>query len=381
MCTGNNWDIREYEAEFMRIFLVANSGFAIYNFRQLLIQQLLSSGYNVYVICPRDVYAKKLAVMGAQHLPLVIRANSWNPFREFLTFLQVALAIIIYRPDVCFTFTIKLNLYVGLTRHFVRFKFIPNVTGLGDTFDSNKIIFEILRPLLKLSFSKAFKVFFQNESDQDTYKKYKIICRQTTSVLPGSGIDIKKFEYNPKQFNDREPFIFLFIGRLLKKKGISEYLKAALKLKDQSHLKFYVVGKLQMPIPGLSTNEIEEVMALDSVCMSGFVEDTSAYYRTAHCVVLPSYYNEGVPKVLIEALVHGCLIITTDRPGCRDVIDHSRNGFLCKEQDFEDLCKKMILTSNLSLETLQRMSSASRKKAYLFDEQIVVAEYMKAIKA
>lgn len=198
-------------------------------------------------------------------------------------------------------------------------------------------------------------------------------------LITGSGFDVQSSEFVPKNFHYGEPFTFLFIGRLLKKKGISEYLKAALELKNKSNLQFNVVGEVHFPIPGLSVSETEEVIAAKSVGLIGFVEDPSPFYQTSHCVVLPSYYNEGVPRVLIEALAHGCLIITTDRPGCRDTVDNNSNGFLCAAKNPDELAAKMLQLSKLSKSTLQLMSAASRNKAYFFDEQIIVSQYMKAI--
>ena len=363
----------------MKIFIVANSGFAIYNFRKLLTEQLLLKGHNVYVICPNDDYSQKLTELGAHHLTVKLTAGSKNPIREVVSFLQIAYAIVWYRPDICLTYTIKPNLYVGLICLFTKVRFIPNVTGLGDTFDANKVIFMMIKLLLRIAFKGASPVFFQTENDRDIYKKHRIVHRQPTVIIPGSGFDVQRSEFVPKNFDYGEPFTFLFIGRLLKKKGISEYLKAALELKNKSNLQFKVVGEVHFPIPGLSVSETEKVIAAQSVDLIGFVEDPSPFYQISHCVVLPSYYNEGVPRVLIEALAHGCLIITTDRPGCRDTVDNHSNGFLCAAKNPEELADKMLQLSKLSKSTLQLMSAASRNKAYLFDEQIIVSQYMKAI--
>ena len=375
----DNFNAKGSEVTSMKVFIIANSGFAIYNFRKLLTERLVSTGHKVYVICPNDDYSHRLANLGAHHIPLKLSVGSKNPLREFVTFLQIAYAIFSYGPDICLTFTIKPNLYVGLIRQFKKFRYIPNVTGLGDTFDTNQSLFLIIRSFLRIAFKRAFLVFFQNKNDREIYKKHKILHSQPSVIIPGSGFDIQSLKFIPKKFDHDEPFTFLFIGRLLKKKGISDYLKAALKLQNEPNLQFKVVGEVHLPIPGLNNSETEKIIAAQSVDVIGFAEDPSPFYQMSHCVVLPSYYNEGVPRVLIEALAHGCLIITTDRPGCKDTVDNYSNGFLCAAENFEELAAKMLQLSKLSKATLQRMSAASRKKAYLFDEQIVVSQYMKAI--
>lgn len=367
----------------MRIFFVANSSFAIYNFRRLLLEKLKKDGHDIYIIAPKDTYIDKFICQGFRYLRINMKANSRNPFRELICFLQIAFFIFWYRPNACLTFTVKPNLYVGIIRNLFNFTFIPNVTGLGNTFDTNKFILSFFKNAYQLAFSNASTVFFQNNENRSVFYKMRILRDQNSMVLPGSGVDLQKVIYRPKSFNSSKEFRFLFVGRLLAKKGISEYIKASLKLLDSQSSRtvcFDVIGQVyDGKIPGVDENQLNAVMANERFTLHGFIENTSLFFERADCVVLPSYYNEGVPKALIEALAYGCIIITTNRPGCREVLDQNVNGIFCKECDVNDLLEKMKVISQLKPSSLRKMSKESRKKSLSFDERLVVNHYLAAL--
>jgi len=367
----------------MKIFMIANSGFAIYNFRRLLLKKLKSKNYSVYIVCPKDEYSQKLKDEGFHWLDPHIRANSINLFQEIYTLIRIAYLINLVKPDVCLSFTIKPNIYTGILNRLFDFKFIPNITGLGDTFDSGKIIAFFLKVAYQIAFFKAYHIFFQNTSDYTNFKNNKIIKKQNFTVLPGSGVNISKIRYKPKKFDITENFTFLFVGRLLEKKGIYEFIQASKQLSlsdNEGSLNFNVIGQtVSKNSKGVDNAELKELQCSSTCRFYGFQENPNIFFEEAHCVVLPTYYNEGVPKALIEALAHGCIIITTNRPGCSEVVDQGINGMFCLEKNSIDLHSKMVNILTLTKNELLNMSKASRQKSFYFDEQIIVNKYLEVI--
>jgi glycosyltransferase involved in cell wall biosynthesis len=255
---------------------------------------------------------------------------------------------------------------------------INNVSGLGTIFIKMSFASYLAIFLYRFSFSKSIWIFFQNNSDKDYFLKNKIVKAAKVSVIPGSGVDLMKFKFERK---NNFGLKFIFVGRLLGDKGIREYLEASkLLFSEFRQLEFLIVGELGYNNPtSISEEEFSDWMKLPFFRYLGKLDDMVEVYGASDIMVLPSY-REGLSKSLIEAAAMQLPIITTDVPGCREVVGNSINGFLCEPKSIYSLyfaMKKMIL---LGEEGRLKMGLESRKIAQsFFDEDIVIDNYISKI--
>ncbi|MDX5348402.1 MAG: glycosyltransferase family 4 protein, partial [Hymenobacteraceae bacterium] len=286
------------------------------------------------------------------------------------------------KPDVVLQYTIKPNIYGTIAAKLAGVPAINNVSGLGTVFIVKNLVSKIALALYKFSFQFPAKVFFQNEDDRQLFLEHKLVKKQITDVLPGSGIDTTRFV--PAESFKRNPeFTFLMIARVLYEKGIVEYVEAARevkKLHPQVHCQ--LLGFIdEAGNIGIKKAQLDEWIAEGVIDYLGTSDNVAAVIAGADCVLLPSY-REGTPKTLLEAAAMGKPIITTNVPGCKEVVLNGENGFLCEVKSGKDLANKMLRMLSLSDAELQQMSRASRQLALTkFDERIVIDKYLSAIEA
>jgi len=248
---------------------------------------------------------------------------------------------------------------------------------LDDGFSS-----KVARWLYRFTFRFSKKVFFQNEHDQELFIKRKLVDAAKTDRLPGSGIDTNK--YIPiKHAIDKKKVQFLFVARLLKDKGLYEYVDAARQLKKMyPDVEFAVLGPFYPGNPTAVTEEaLQRWVKEGDITYLGETDNVEAYIAKADCVVLPSY-REGLSRVLLEASIMARPIITTDVPGCRELVDEGFNGFVCKVKDVDDLAEK--IEKMLLLEDIERVNMGLHGRQKIideFDEQIVIDKYKEAIRS
>jgi glycosyltransferase involved in cell wall biosynthesis len=285
------------------------------------------------------------------------------------------------KPDLVLHYTIKPNIYGNIACRLLKIKTINNISGLGTVFIKKSFITQIVKLLYKYALKSSLKVFFQNQDDREVFLKNQLVKKEVCGLLPGSGIDLKKFQPIKVKRNDSN-FKFLLIARLLWDKGISEYINAVREVKKKyTHVDFLIIGAIWNDNrTAISEKEVKAWEEEGIIKYLGTTDNIKEEIAKVNCVVLPSY-REGTPRTLLEAAAMEKPIITTDVPGCREVVDDGVNGYLCKVKDYNDLAKKMEKILNLSKNSLKEMGKKGKDKMINeFDEQIVINKYLETIK-
>ncbi len=365
----------------MRIAIVLNTSWNIYNFRFGLVKALLTEGHEVIAIAPEDKYSAALVELGCEFYHVKMQNKGSNPFKDLGYMWQLYKIYRKSKPDVVLQFTIKPNIYGTLAAFPLRKLISNNVCGLGTVFLHDNFTAKIARSLYKLSFLLPNRVFFQNEDDLQLFVDKKLIKERVTDLVPGSGVPLEKFQ--PSPFERNEKFTFLMVSRLLYDKGIHEYIEAIRLLKKAGkQAQFQILGAIETDANlGVSQAEVTAWEKEGLITYWGTTDNVAQYVQKADCVVLPSY-REGTPRSLLEAASMAKPLIATNIAGCRQTIDDQINGFLCEVKDPQSLADAMQKMLELSPEALQAMGQASRDKMEReFDEKIVIDKYLRIIKS
>jgi glycosyltransferase involved in cell wall biosynthesis len=361
------------------IVIISNTSWSIYNFRFNLAKFLQNNNYDIICIAPKDKYSSYLAE-SFTYYDIFIDNKGVNPINDSKILYQLYKLYKKIQPDIVLNFTIKPNIYSSIIARILSIPTISNITGLGTVFIKQTIITKLVKRLYKFALQKNYKIFFQNSDDKELFNANNLINMKYVDVLPGSGIDTTKFI--PIQTNINENFMFLFIGRLLKDKGIYEFIDA-IKIVQQNYpnILFQVVGDIDNKNNTSITQEnLNQWIDNKLIEYYRFSDDIASYIANADCVLLPSY-REGTPRVLLEAASMEKPLISTNVPGCRNVVDDGVNGFLCEVKNSKDLANKMEKMLNLSKEERQKMGKRGREKMIKeFDEKIVIDKYLQTIK-
>lgn len=324
-----------------RLLLVSNTSWYLYNFRLPLIRDLKRKGYEVGLVAPHDDHTFLLEREGlVVHHWLVARA-SINPLNEIRALIDLLRIYKQEAPDLVHHFTIKACLYGTIAAKGARiYRVINAVTGLGHVFLGTRKRNLLLRNLIKPVYKAAFKarrstVVFQNADDQEKLIQLGISDGESARLIRGSGVDIELFQ--PQEDSSgrfHNPLQILFPSRLIREKGTAELLQACQRLWSQGiELELLVAGALDTGNrSSLSAIELNQLQANSSIRCLGHVEDMQALYAASDIVVLPSW-REGLSRSLIEAAAMERPIVTTDVPGCRDVVEHGQSGLLVPLRD------------------------------------------------
>jgi glycosyltransferase involved in cell wall biosynthesis len=366
----------------MKIVVFANTTWYIYNFRRQLIQKLMQAGHVVHVVAPRDAYTSKLTGLGiaCHHIDLSQRGK--NVFVETRTLLKLYRLIKMLSPRTVLSYTVKCNLYAGLCRYLLPFDLVANVSGLGEAFDRRGVLQYTVSKLYRAGLRKAKRVFFQNSEDMKTVTERGLLSRDTCKRLPGSGIDLNYFcpELAPVQSHGGITR-FLMYGRLVQRKGYDQFIAVADRFKraGRTDAEFWIMG-MKDETRKESMKLFQRVMDSANQGIISFVpprDDVREILKKVDVVVLPSVYNEGVPRSILEAMAFGKPIVTSNWKGCRDTTEHNVNGYLTQPGDVDDLFAHITKLVEAPAEQLRAMGMASRQKAKReFDEQTVLNAYM-----
>lgn len=364
----------------MRIGIVINKAWNIYNFRMGLVKDLLSKGHQVVAIAPDDIYSSYLVSEGCEFIDVKMDNKGANPLTDMKLAYKLYQAYKAAKLDAVLHYTVKPNIYGTVAAKLLGIKIINNVTGLGTIFlRPNKLSSKVAIQLYKFAFKFPETVFFQNGDDRALFVDKNIVKSKITVLLPGSGVDLEKFK--PAPFKRNERFTFLLIARLLFDKGIMEYAEAIRILRAEGiNAKFQILGNIETDAGlGVTLKTVKAWEEEGLIEYLGSVKDVRPVIEEADCVLLPSY-REGTPRTLLEAGALAKPLIATDVPGCRETIIDGLNGFLCKVKDAVDLAAKMKAMILLSNEKLQEMGNNSR--LYIeerFDQNIVIDKYYDAL--
>ena len=357
-----------------KILIVTNHSYMLYRFREELIDRLLKE-YNVVISTPFTGHESDLKKMGCKCICTNIDRRGINPLKDLklMGFYRKMLAK--EKPDAVITYSIKPNIYVGTLCRFKKIPYFVNVQGLGSAFESKKLAV-LASAMYKVGVKKARAVFFENSGDAQVFINRHIIKREKIEVLAGAGINLEKYEY--KEFPKEDVRHFLYLGRIMKEKGIDEWFYAVEKLKKEygDKIMFDMVGFFEDEYK----EKVEQLQKKGVIVFHGFKKDPVPYYEQAACVVLPSYH-EGMSNVLLEASAIGRPIITSNIPGCREAVLEGESGFLCPPSNREELYKAMKKIMNMTTEELEEMGKKGREYiAMHFEKKMVVNKTVDTMK-
>ena len=363
----------------MRIGISINTSWNIYNFREGLVKRIIAEGHEVFTIAPRDKYTDRLIDWGCQPIDIPISATQANPFRELGLLLHFIRLIKKHNLEMLLTFTIKPNLYGTLAARFCKIPVICNVSGLGTVFLTDDLKSKVARILYNLVFRFASVIFFQNKHDKALFLQRFSIREDQTNIIPGSGINLKKFEKLPYHPSDK--ITFLMISRVIREKGVKEYAEAAsVLLRQKKSIECILIGKHELTHSrSISKKELEKWQN-EGMIYRDHTDDIISEIRKADVIVLPSY-REGMSRTLLEAASSGRALITTDVPGCREIVRDQVNGLLVEPKNSHDLLEKMEYFINLTSEEKVKYADESRVIAEkYFDESLVIEAYIRNIR-
>ncbi len=364
-----------------KVVIALNTAWNLYNFRAGLIRALVAEGYEVVAVAPPDEYATRLAELGCRFVPLAIDNRGTHPGRDLLLLWRFYRLLRSERPDVFLGYTIKPNIYGSLAAHVLRIPVVNNIAGLGSVFINDTWLTRLVRCLYRVALAQSRCVFFQNNDDLNLFVQANLVSAEKVERLPGSGIDLRLFQLAPISQSSGKPFCFLLVARMLRDKGVVEYVDAArivrLRLPD---VEFSLLGFVDVQNPtAISSEQMSAWVKEGVVRYLGVTDNVKPYMAESDCIVLPSY-REGTPRSLLEAAAIGRPIITTDAIGCKDVVNDGENGYLCRVKDAQDLADKMLKMVRLSCEELAEMGRMGRQKVEReFDENFVIERYINAI--
>ncbi|WP_258355698.1 glycosyltransferase family 4 protein [Clostridium perfringens] len=327
----------------MKVLIIANSSSGLYQFRKDLIKELVKKGNKVQIITPNDGFISELESLGGNLNIFNINRRGKNIISELKLMIRYNKFIAKYKPKKVITYTIKPNVYCGLITRFLGTDFYPNITGLGTAFQEDNLFKKFIIFIYRISFKKADKVFFENKSNRELFIKEEISDDKNSICLNGAGVNLDEFEFSA--LPPFETINFIFIGRIMKEKGINELFEAIKIIKAKyKKTRFIILGGLEENYEEYIDNMKNE----DLLEYYGEVKDVRTYIKCSHCILLPSYH-EGMSNALLEGAAMGRPLITSNIPGCKEAVRNNKSGFLHRVKDSKDLANKIekfILLSN-----------------------------------
>lgn len=356
------------------IAILSNHHAWTYNLRVEIIEKLITEGYRVVLIVGYGKKIDDLVKLGCEFIDVPFNRHGKNPLSEvnlIHTYYKILRKL---RPDVVLSYTIKPNLYGSVVCRLLDIPIIANITGLGTAVEYPGIMRKILLAVYRCAFMKTHLVYFQNEANRDLFLDKRIV-KDNYDLLPGSGVNIRKFKCI--EYPLSKDVEFIFISRVMKEKGADEFLNAAIEIKKiYPKVKFHICGFCEQAYE----RQLQSLHEEGIIIYHGMVDNVLEHLKTTHCTVLPTYYPEGMSNVLLESCASGRPIITTDRPGCREIVDDGINGFIVKAKDTNDLVSRMITFIELPYEQKKEMGLSARAKVEKqFDRNIVVGKYLEAV--
>lgn len=355
-----------------RILVLANNDVGLYRFRKDLLAALLGAGHEVYISLPDGGFISELVQLGCRFLDTPIDRRGMNPLHDSKLFHQYRAILKEVKPDLVLTYTIKPNIYGGLACRMAHIPYAVNITGLGSAIENGgwlrRFVLALYRPALK----GARVVFFENAGNRDTLVSAGVVPEGRGVVLNGAGVNLEDYPYQP--YPQEGPVRFLFVGRVMREKGVDELFAAAKRMKQEygDGVEFHIVGSFEEGYKPL----MDELEKAGVVQYHGYQSDMKRFYAMASCVVLPSYH-EGMSNVLLEAAASGRPLITSDIPGCREALEDGNSGYLCPAKDANALYGAMQRVMELSVEQRSEMGCRGRKRMVkMFDKLLVINKTM-----
>lgn len=361
----------------MNIALVSNTSWNLFNFRSNVVFALIEKGFQVFLIAPEDEYTSKIKEWKVTFLPLSMDSKGSNPWKDWKTMKQLKAYYQTHSIDIALHYTIKPNIYGAIAAHKAKTVSINNVTGLGTVFLQDNWVGKVGKILYRHAFQYPRYVVFQNDSDKEEFVKNGLVSAEKCVIIPGSGVNTEKYYISDKK-TDNEKFTFLMPARLLWEKGINEYKEAAqrLGLEYKDKVRFILIGAMEEQDKfGVTPSAISNWLKDSPIQYITHSNDMLSWYQQADVVVLPSY-REGTSKVLLEAASVGKPIITTDVPGCKEVVVNGSNGWLVKVKNADHLYEAMKKVLHQPSEELTAMGVQGRRFIEAtFADNIIINHY------
>ncbi|QWI13768.1 glycosyltransferase family 4 protein [Bacillus mycoides] len=358
-----------------KVLILANNDVGLYKFRKELIQELVKN-YKVYISLPDGEFIHQLKELGCEFINTPISRRGTNPITDVKLFMNYKKIIKEVKPDVVLTYTIKPNIYGGLACRMAGIPYICNITGLGTAVENDGILQKITLFLYKNALKEATCVFFQNESNKNFFSKKRVI-KGKSRLIPGSGVNL---DYYPLlEYPLDKEINFLFIARVMKEKGIDQYLEAAEYIKRKyPNTRFHILGICEEKYE----NKLRIMQEGKIIQYHGMQSDVREFHKFSHCTIHPTYYPEGMSNVLLESAASGRPVITTNRSGCREIVDDTANGYIVEQENSRDLIEKIEKFISLDYEDKKQMGIMGRRKVEReFSREIIINAYMSEIEA
>lgn len=352
----------------MRILILANMDIGLYKFRKELIKELLDQGHEVYISLPDGDLIRPFEKMGCTFIDTYVDRRGINPKTDFKLFLDYRRMIKEVNPDLIITYTIKPNIYGGIAALLAGKQYVANITGLGTAFENAGLLRTVAVSLYRFALKKAKVIFFENGGDRDELLSFGCCDKKRTIVLNGAGINTETYSYQP--YPNNEVVKFLFIGRVMKEKGIDELFEATRRLISEGEKCFLdVVG----PFEEDYRDRLDQYEKDGWLKYHGYQEDVKPFIAACDCFVLPSYH-EGMANTNLECASSGRPIITSNIPGCKEAVI-SGSGLLCEPKNVYDLFRVMKAMKEKSRDEREQMGRIGRKYMQdVFEKRKVVEE-------
>ena len=343
----------------LRILILANFDLGLYQFRRELIQELLKEN-NVYISLPYGKLVDPLVDAGCIFIDTPMERRGINPVKDLSLLSRYFCILSDIRPDLVVSYTIKPNIYGGWACRVKKIPYAVNITGLGTAFENDGLLKKMVITMYKAVLKKAKVVFFENSANRDLFVKEGIVCEEKTCVLNGAGVNLEHFAYAPYPHND--VFHLLFIGRVMKEKGIDELFEAMMRLVAEGQQCFLdVVG----PFEEDYEERLRKYEKAGWLKYHGFQEDVRPFISACDCFVLPSYH-EGMANTNLEAAAMGRPVITSNIPGCREAVIDGVSGYLCEPKDVESLHHTMHTMMGIDRNQREGLGKMGRKNMERF---------------
>lgn len=359
-----------------KVLMIANDSTYVYNLRFEVISAMRAEGWEVCVVCEIKQHTDELREVGCRLIPVKFERKGKNPFKDLMLLSEYKKILKEEKPDVVLTYNIKPNVYGGIACSGYKIPYLVNVCGLGTPVEYPGVMQKLTVMLYRYGVRHAACVFFQNRENEEFFNN-RNMAPGPHHLLPGSGVNIDRF--NVLEYPEDETVNFLFISRVMKEKGIDQYLDAAEEIHKKHHNTiFHIVGGCDDDI---YLEKLKKLEAHGVIRYHGQQESVLPFQKISSCTIHPTYYPEGMSNVLLESAACGRPIITTDRSGCREIIDDGVNGFICRQKDSADLIQQIEKFLALTWQQRRDMGLAGRHKIEQeFDRKIVVESYLSEIK-
>lgn len=354
------------------VLILANSSGGVFDFRRELIKELMAKGYLVSVSNPDQDKTKELQEIGCRIITTEMDRRGINPIHDLNLVLQYRKLLKTVKPDLVITYTIKPNIYGGLVCRLTRTPYAANITGLGTAFENTGFLKKIVTEMYKVALKKAKVVFFENAANRKIFVELSILKENKTKVLNGAGVNLDHFKYIEYPVQEK-PFVFLFVGRLMREKGVDELLESMKRLVAEGReVRLMVLGRYEEGYE----EQVKQYQEDGWLEYYGYQTDVRPFIAKAHCFVLPSYH-EGMANTNLECASSGRPIITSNIPGCKEAVVEG-SGLLCESKDVGSLYIAMKAMTEKTREERERMGKTGRKHMEdVFDKKKVVAETIK----